>query len=133
MTPEAPARSISPPTSQPGSPHQPIHGGNTTPGRISMTNGHQLTSAKRRPDNTILVHILAWRLSGRRHGSLDLLSRLGPRRQTKATTRPGEPEHREVAARALAPLLPPEQQALVGAFPSPVVVSVSAAAKETSS
>ncbi len=75
-----------------------------------------------------------WRLSGRRHGSLGLLSRLGLRRQTKATTRPGEPEHREVAARALAPLLPPAQQALVGTFPSPVeVITVPAADGESAS
>ncbi len=351
MTPQAPSPSISPPTSQPGSPEQPIYGGNTTPGRISMTNGHQLASARRRPDGTILVHTLqaplrrlrfavyrrsllrglallpaqigdtiallrlerttsehldsdqsppataprgqlgdaqslavaaglvavgwplggvvgtqlilsgsaalgshllwlpsllaavvfairpivrwwlakriaggdlavlhgaehqaincvrrglpltdeniarspvespncdsslkvtdqiifvpiaavlevrlpgwslgmqllaglgvyllarplafelnalqaGWRLSGRRHGSLGLLSRLGLRRQTKATALPGGPEHREVAARALAPLLPPEQQALVGVFPSPVVVVTvpPAAAEET--
>jgi len=58
MTPSTPSPSISPPTRQPGSPQQPIYGGNTTPGRISMTNGHQLASAKRRPDSTILVYTL---------------------------------------------------------------------------
>lgn len=74
----------------------------------------------------------AWQTSGRRHGSLGVLSRLGLRRQTKATTRPGGPEQREVAARALAPLLPPEQQALAGTFPSPVeVITVPAAVPET--
>ena len=74
----------------------------------------------------------AGRLSGRRHGLLGLLSRLGLRRQTKATTRPGGPEQREVAARALGPLLPPEQQALVDTFPSPVeVITVPATTKET--
>ncbi len=76
----------------------------------------------------------AWRLSGRRYGSLGLLGRLGLRHQTKATTRPGEPEHREVAARALAPLLPPPQQALVGTFPSPVeLITVPAADGESAS
>lgn len=59
------------------------------------------------------------RASGR--GSLlGPLVRAGLRRQTQHTARPGGPEHREVAARALAPLLPAEQQALVGPFPSPV-------------
>lgn len=56
MTPPAPSPSISPPTSQPGSPQQPIYGGNTTAGRISMLNGYQLASAKRRADGTIVVH-----------------------------------------------------------------------------
>jgi len=50
------------------------------------------------------------------------LARLGRRRQTRVTTRPSGPEHREVAARALAPLLPAAQQALVGPFPSPVLL-----------
>jgi uncharacterized protein YqhQ len=72
------------------------------------------------------------RPAARRHRALGLLRRLGLRRQTKTTTRPGGAEHREVAARALAPLLPPEQQARVGAFPSPVrVVSVPATVEET--
>jgi uncharacterized protein YqhQ len=76
----------------------------------------------------------AWRASGRRHGVLGLLARLGLRRQTKATTRPGQAEHRELAARALEPLLPPDQQALVGAFPSPVErITVPAASQEPSS
>ncbi len=71
------------------------------------------------------------RAAGHHHGPLGMLSRLGLARQTKTTTRPGGPQHREVAARALAPLLPPEQQALVGAFPSPVqVVSAPAAIEE---
>jgi len=76
----------------------------------------------------------AGRAAGRRHGVLGLLSRLGLRRQTTTTTRPGDSDHREVAARALAPLLPPGQQALVGPFPSPVVmVSVPAAAEQVAS
>jgi len=71
------------------------------------------------------------RPAARRHRALGLLRRLSLRRQTKTTTRPGGPQHREIAARALAPLLPPQQQALVGAFPSTVeVVSVPAAAEE---
>ncbi len=76
----------------------------------------------------------AWRARGHYHGLLGLLSRLGPRRQTKATTRPGQAEHRELAARALEPLLPAGQQALVGAFPSPAErITVPAAPKEPSS
>jgi len=72
----------------------------------------------------------AWQARGRRDGPLGLLSRLGLRRQT-TTTRPGKPEHRELAARALAPLLPPDQHALVGTFPSPLeVITVPAAPKE---
>lgn len=72
------------------------------------------------------------RAAGRHHGPLGVLSRLGLARQTRTTTRPGGPGHREVAARALAPLLPADQQALVGAFPSPLeVVSVPAALEET--
>ena len=60
MTPQAPSPSSSPPTTAPAaSPEQPIYGGNTTPGRISMSNGHQLASARRRPDGTILVHTLS--------------------------------------------------------------------------
>jgi len=54
--------------------------------------------------------------------------------RTKAPTRPGEPEHREVAARALEPLLPPEQQDLVGTFPAPVeAITVPAADGESAS
>jgi uncharacterized protein YqhQ len=60
------------------------------------------------------------------------LRRARPSRSAAETVRPGEAAHRELAARALAPLLPPDQQALVGPFPSPVVVSVSPAAKEVS-
>jgi uncharacterized protein YqhQ len=74
----------------------------------------------------------AWRAAGRCHGVLGVLSRIGLRRQTTATTRPGKPAHRELAARALEPLLPPDQHALVGTFPSPVeVITVPAASKET--
>jgi len=72
------------------------------------------------------------RVAGRHNGPLGMLGRLGLRRQTKTTTRPGDPEHRELAARALAPLLPPEEQARVGAFPSLVeTVSVPTADQET--
>ncbi len=67
----------------------------------------------------------------------NLLVRLRPARPSRsaaATLLAGEAEHRELAARALAPLLPPDQQALVGPFPSPVVmVSVPAAAGQASS
>jgi uncharacterized protein YqhQ len=76
----------------------------------------------------------SWRARGRRHGPLGLLSRLGLRRQTNATIRAGHAEHRELAARALEPLLPGNQRALVGAFPSQVErISIPAAAKEASS
>jgi hypothetical protein len=66
----------------------------------------------------------------------NLLGRLRPARPSRsaaATLLPGQAAHRELAARALAPLLPPDQQALVGPFPSPLVVSVSPAAKQASS
>jgi uncharacterized protein YqhQ len=63
---------------------------------------------------------VAWRARGRRDGVLGVLGRLGARRQAKVTLGPGEPAHRELAARALQPLLPAAQQALVGSFPSPV-------------
>ncbi len=73
----------------------------------------------------------AWRAAGRCHGVLGVLSRIGLRRQTTTTTRPGKPAHRELAARALEPLLPPDQHALVGTFPSPLeVITVPAAPKE---
>ncbi len=58
------------------------------------------------------------------------LARLGLRRQARVTTRPSSPAHREVAARALAPLLPADQQALVGPFPSPVAGAPVPAAAE---
>src|SRR6266545_2167159 len=58
MTPSTPTPTLRSPGSQSGSPRQPIYGGTTTPGRISMTNGHQLTSATRRPDHTIVVHTI---------------------------------------------------------------------------
>lgn len=73
------------------------------------------------------------RAKGRRHGLLGLLSRPGLRRQTRTTTRPGQPEHRELAARALEPLLPGDQHALAGAFPSPVEVITATARKVPSS
>jgi len=69
-----------------------------------------------------------------RRSLLGPLAHIGLRRQTQLTTRPGSPEQREVAARALAPLLPAEQQALVGPFPSPVrVISVPAAVPKAES
>src|SRR6266545_5422966 len=58
MTPQAPSPSSNLLTAKAAKPQAPRYGGTTTPGRISMTNGHQLTSARRRPDGTILVHTL---------------------------------------------------------------------------
>lgn len=56
------------------------------------------------------------RVSGRR-SLLGPSARIGMRRQTHHTTRPGGPEHREVAARALEPVLPADQQAQLGPRP----------------
>ena len=57
MTPTT-SPSSSPPTTPAAGPQQPSYGGTTTPGRISMTNGHQLTSATRCPEGTIVVHTI---------------------------------------------------------------------------
>jgi uncharacterized protein YqhQ len=45
-------------SSKPDGAKQPIYGGSTSKGRISMTNGHQLASATRRPDGTIVVRTI---------------------------------------------------------------------------
>jgi energy-coupling factor transporter ATP-binding protein EcfA2 len=48
------------------------------------------------------------------------LATIGLRRQTNLAARPGGSEQREIATCALALLLPADQRALVGPFPSPV-------------
>jgi hypothetical protein len=125
MSPSTTARSISLSSLQPGSPQQPIYAGTTIKGRISMTNGHQLTNAVRRPDDTVAAHTIRaplgrLRLAVYRRPLLRGLALLPPRPATPSPAR--------------APLVPPDQQALGGTFPSPVqLVTVQSTHHEASS